>query len=362
MDGAGAGRGKLRVPWRKAGKNYYSMTVPQSAINNSVFASQYLAGNGPFYDSSETLQNGPYYKIGIDVEMVRMVAAVFDIADEDIEFVDYETELGAGWFGVLGEVSKGNLDMSAWFTTVKAERETLLDVDAVVPYYFDAGTYYTANDTFGASPDVTALQGKTGCLVPKGTSCRAGFDDYIADRGITVIDAGFGSMQNAAEMFAAGNCSFLVAEETVIRGVLMRMSTSRAGTLGPVINMDPLALWVRKDDSAMSDLVKLAFNAVVTASENGLSTTKCDEASGLNMGITKLRRLVQEDYGVGTETTKISAGWASRVICRVGNLRQIFERSLNFDTPIFDYATSYNSANLVTKVGVFISVPAGMML
>jgi general L-amino acid transport system substrate-binding protein len=101
--------------------------------------------------------------------------------------------------------------------------------------------------------------------------------------------------------------------------------------LPDIISKEPLGPAVRQDDMRWLTIVKWVHFAMLDAEELGVSTTTIDAA----LASTKpdVRRLlgVEGNYG---EEIGLTKDWAARVVRRVGNYGEVFERNVGTKTPL----------------------------
>jgi general L-amino acid transport system substrate-binding protein len=98
-----------------------------------------------------------------------------------------------------------------------------------------------------------------------------------------------------------------------------------------VISKEPLAPVTRADDVAWFNIVKWVNYALVNAEELGVTSKNVDQM--LKSDNPEIRRLlgVEGAFGEGLGLTK---DWAYRIVKRVGNYGEVFERNLGQGSPL----------------------------
>ena len=104
---------------------------------------------------------------------------------------------------------------------------------------------------------------------------------------------------------------------------ILRRRVDESGTKEPTI--------VRQGDDRWEDLVRWTFYAMVNAEELGVTSQNIDEQ--LNSQNPEIRRLlgIEGDFG---EQLGLTKDWAVRIIRKVGNYGEIFERNVGSGSPL----------------------------
>jgi general L-amino acid transport system substrate-binding protein len=98
-----------------------------------------------------------------------------------------------------------------------------------------------------------------------------------------------------------------------------------------VISKEPLAPVVRQRDDDWMMIIKWTLYAMINAEELGITSKNIDEA--MKSKKPDVMRLVGTDgqYGEGLGLTK---DWAARIIRRVGNYGEIYDRNIGSDSKL----------------------------
>ena len=130
----------------------------------------------------------------------------------------------------------------------------------------------------------------------------------------------------ALAAYIAGRCDVLTADASQLHGE--RLKTPRPDDhdiLPEIISKEPLGPAVRQDDVQWFNIVKWVNFAMLHAEELGVSSETIDAA--LSSPKPEIKRLVGAEGNFG-EQMGLTRDWAARIIRRVGNYAEVYERNI----------------------------------
>jgi general L-amino acid transport system substrate-binding protein len=88
---------------------------------------------------------------------------------------------------------------------------------------------------------------------------------------------------------------------------------------------------VRQGDQQWGDLCRWTLFAMINAEELGVNSKNVDQM--MNSTSPEVRRLLGKEGGFGAELA-LTPDWAYRIIKRVGNYGEVYERAVGSQTPL----------------------------
>lgn len=260
---------------------------------------------------------------GFDVDFCRaLAAAIFD----DPHKVDFVPLSAGERFTAL---ASGKIDVLSRNSTWTMEREAELPiVFASVTYYDGQGFLVRRARNVASALD---LGGSKVC-VQSGTTTELNLADYFNANGMKYEAMLWATVDDAVKAYDAGSCDVLTSDASQLYAVRLKLAKPGDHVILPdIISKEPLGPAVRRDDIAWLTIVKWVNFAMLNAEELGVSSATIDAA--LASKKPDVQRLVgtEGNYGVEIGLTK---DWAARVIRRVGNYGEVFERNVGTRTAL----------------------------
>jgi general L-amino acid transport system substrate-binding protein len=254
---------------------------------------------------------------GIDVDVCRAVAAaIFD----DPNAVRYTSTTAKERFTAL---TKGEFDLLSRNTTITMQRDAGLGMEFTGVTYYDGQGFIVKTESGVAS--VKDLNGATVCT-QTGTTTELNVADYFGANGLTYQILAFEKESEALSAYDSGRCDTYTTDQSGLYSAKLELADANAHTILPeIISKEPLGPAVRQGDDAWEDLVRWTFYAMVNAEELGVSSQNVDQM--LQSTNPEIRRLLGTEGDFGTQLG-LTNDWAARVIRKVGNYAEIFERNV----------------------------------
>ena len=260
---------------------------------------------------------------GFDVDFCRaLAAAIFDDPGK-VKFVP----LGAA--ERFQALRSGTVDIlsrnSSWTMSWEADLGVTF---AAVTYYDGQGFMVPRARNIQTA---TELGGSKVC-VETGTTSELNVADYFKANGMSLQLHLVTNSADALKAYDAGECGVMTTDVSALHGERLKLAKPADHViLADVISKEPLGPVVRNDDPQWINIVKWTHFAMVNAEELGVSSKTLDAA--LQSTKPSVRRLVGLD-GVAAEKFGLSKDWAARIIRRVGNYAEVYERNLGTKTPL----------------------------
>lgn len=261
---------------------------------------------------------------GLDSDVCRAVAvAIFD-DPEKVNFVPLASKQK-----ILAVVT-GQVDLTSRTTTWTMKRDTKEGVDFTTIVFYD-GQGFMVRKNIGVT-DARELQGATVC-VTSGTTTELNLADFALANNIEVEAVVFEGKKEAVNAYKTGRCDALTTDSSQLAA--FRTTMDNPGDhliLKELISKEPLSPLVRHGDNEWKDLVTWIVNGLITAEELGVTSANAADMAA-NTNNPTIQRLLGTtgEYGgyIGLEND-----WMLRVISKIGNYGEIFERNLGQGTPL----------------------------
>ncbi|MBC7582795.1 MAG: amino acid ABC transporter substrate-binding protein [Tardiphaga sp.] len=254
---------------------------------------------------------------GFDVDFCRAVAAaIFDDAKK-VTFVPLDAS------DRFKELQSRKVDILSRNSTWSMSRETSYEL------YFPAVSYYDGQGFMvprGRNIDSALdLDGSRVC-VQDGTTTALNLSDYFRINNIKYTEQKFGRLDDVIKAYASGQCDTLTADASQLYALRMTLGKPDDNVILPdIISKEPLAPVVRQRDDDWMMIVKWTLYAMINAEELGITSANIDEA--LKSKKPDVMRLVGTEGAYG-EQLGLSKDWAARIIRRVGNYGEVYERNI----------------------------------
>lgn len=260
---------------------------------------------------------------GFDVDFCRaLAAAIFDDADK-VKFVPLSA---ADRFRVL---KAGEIDVLSRNSTWTMEREVELGLTfAAVTFYDGQGFMLRRAKKIESALD---LDGSKVC-VQSGTTTELNLADYFAANGMKYQPVLTASAEDTVKAYDAGQCDVMTTDASALHSERLKLAKPGDHVILPdVISKEPLGPAIRQGDAQWFNIVKWTHYAMLNAEELGVSSKTIDEA--LKSQKPDVKRLVGTEGNYGG-LMGLTRDWAVRIIRRVGNYGEVYDRHVGTKTPL----------------------------
>jgi general L-amino acid transport system substrate-binding protein len=280
---------------------------------------------------------------GIDVDVCRAVAvALFDNPDA----VEFRNLSAKERFTAL---QSGEVDILSRNTTWTLSRATSVGLEFAPVIFYDGQGMMVRNSS--GIKSLADLKGKAIC-VQTGTTTEQNLADQMRKRGITYKPVVFEDVNVTFATYAEGRCDGITADRSALVARRTKLPKPEENViLDEVISSEPLAPAVAKGDSQWADIVQWVVYSLFKAEELGITSQNIDQfASSTDPDV---KRFLGTEGNLG-EGLGLSNDFAARVIRKVGNYAEIYDRNLGTKTPL-NLARGQNQ--LWSKGGLLYSPP-----
>ena len=175
------------------------------------------------------------------------------------------------------------------------------------------------------------LNGSKVC-VQVNTTTELNLDDYFRANNIKYEQVKFGKVDDVFKAYESGECDTLTSDVSQLYALRQKLAKQADHVILPdVISKEPLAPVVRQKDDDWLLIVKWTLFAMLNAEELGITSKNIDAA--VKSKKPDVRRFVgtEGDYGEGLGLTN---DWAVRIIRRVGNYGEVYERNVGIGSKL----------------------------
>ena len=254
---------------------------------------------------------------GFDADFCRAIAAAIFDDPKKVSFVPLDaTER-------FQELRDRKVDVLARNSTWTMSRETQYALHfAGVSYYDGQGFMVPRARKLASSLE---LDGSTVCVQSQ-TTTAPNLADYFRANNMKYTEKRFRTVDEVVKAYQAGECNTLTSDVSQLYALRLNMPKPGDQIILPdVISKEPLGPVVRQKDDEWLLIVKWTLFAMINAEELGITSKNIDEA--LKSKKPEVMRFVGNDGDYG-EDIEMPKDWAVRIIRRVGNYGEVYERNI----------------------------------
>nr|WP_245257581.1 amino acid ABC transporter substrate-binding protein [Methylocapsa acidiphila] len=254
---------------------------------------------------------------GLDVDFCRAVAAaIFD----DVGKVKFIPLSSKDRFTAL---QSGEVDILARNTTWTLSREAGQGFLFTGITYFD-GQGFMVRKKLNLS-SALELSGASIC-VQQGTTSELNLADFFRGNNMNYEPVVFASADEARKAYDSGRCDAYTTDASGLYAERPKLANPDDHVILPeIISKEPLGPLVRQGDDQWFNVVKWVGFAMLDAEELGVTSKNVDEK--LKSDRPEIKRLLGLEGNFG-EALGLTGDWAYRIVKRVGNYGEIFDRNL----------------------------------
>lgn len=259
---------------------------------------------------------------GFDVEFCRAVAAALFGDPDKVDYVPLDARVR------FQAVQNGEVDVAFRNTTVTANRDGALGVDFLPVTFYDGQGVMVRK---GRANSLRELEGATFCTT-QGTTNEKNISDYIrAQRWRNTRLLTFEDGAKVMAAFLQGRCDAFTADKSQLVGFRATApNPEELVILRETISKEPLAGFVRENDSRWRDALTWIVYATIQAEEFGITSKNLD--GFLKSEIPEIRRFLGLEGTLGQDLG-LPRDFVVRVIRAVGNYGEIYDRYFGAKSP-----------------------------
>jgi general L-amino acid transport system substrate-binding protein len=254
---------------------------------------------------------------GIDVDLCRAIAAaIFDDATK----VRYTPLTAKDRFTAL---QSGEIDVLSRNTTWTSSRDTSLGLNFTGVTYYDGQGFLVRKDKKVSS--ALELSGASVCT-QTGTTTELNVADFFRSRNMKYEVVAFATADETVKAYEAGRCDIFTSDVSQLYAMRLKLANSADHVVLPeIISKEPLGAVVRHGDDQWFDIVKWVLYAMLNAEELGVASKNVDEM--MKSSNPEVKRLLGVEGNFG-EQLGLSKDWVARIVKRVGNYGESFDRNV----------------------------------
>jgi general L-amino acid transport system substrate-binding protein len=254
---------------------------------------------------------------GFDVDVCRAVAAAIFDDPTKVKFVPLDSNER------FKELQNRKVDILSRNSTWSMSRETDYELHfAAVTYYDGEGFMVRKSRNVESGLEL----GDTKVCVQSGTTTQLNLADYFRANNMKYQEINSPKVDDVIKAYDEGQCDVLTTDVSQLYAMRLRLTKPIDHVILPdVISKEPLAPVVRQRDDDWLLIVKWTIYAMINAEELGVTSKNIDEA--LKSKKPDVMRLVGTEGAYGEELG-LTKDWAARIIRRVGNYGEVYDRNV----------------------------------
>lgn len=253
---------------------------------------------------------------GFDTDYCRAIsAAIFDDPDK----TKYIPLASKDRFTMLGT---GQIDVLVRTATWTMSRDASLGIMGVAVNFYDGQGFLAKK---GVAKSIKEMNGATIC-VPQGTTSELNVADYARTNGLKFETVAFADLDPIIQALEAGRCDAYSTDASQLYTSRFKFAKPDDYVVLPdIISKEPLGSWVKRGDEQWFMIVRWTLMALLNAEELGITQANVDEM--LKSTNPDVRRLLGVEGNFG-EQLGLTKDWAYRIVKKIGNYGESFERHL----------------------------------
>lgn len=253
---------------------------------------------------------------GLDVDVCRAVAAAIFNDDTKVKYVPLNAKER------FTALQSGEIDLLSRNTTWTMGRDAAGMTFTGITYYDGQG--FLVKKELGVG-SVKELSGATIC-VQAGTTTELNLADFFRANELEYTPVVFEKLPAALAAYNANRCDSFTTDVSQLYAIRLTLGDPDNHVVLPeVVSKEPLGPVVRQGDEPWSDLVRWVVNAMLNAEELGVTQQNVDQMR--DSQTPRVRRLLGVEGAFG-EKIGLTNDWAYRVIKKVGNYGESFDRNV----------------------------------
>jgi general L-amino acid transport system substrate-binding protein len=260
---------------------------------------------------------------GFEIDFCRAIAVAVFGDPEMVEIVPYTMQQR------FSGLQAGEVDVLVNGTSMTSSRALQLGLRFGPIYLYDGQGFMVPRAL--RVTRAARLDGATVC-VQQGTTTELNLTDFARRNRIAFRPVVIEELRGAVSALAAGRCDVISQDGAGLATTrTMLRNPGDYEILADRISKEPIAPVVRAGDEQWLELISWVFRVPIEAEDLGIDQGNVERLA--QQGDPAVRRFLGVDAGI-TDAFGLDARWTYRIIERVGNYGEIFERSLGERTPL----------------------------
>ena len=259
--------------------------------------------------------------VGFDIDFCDAVGAAVNVAVKHLPHSSSER---------FPAVQSGTVDLLSMVTTWTAGRDTGLGLQFTVPTFYDGQAFMVRVES--GIKSANQLNGATIC-VQQGTTGELNLADWFRSNNYTLNAIAFTAEDDVIRAYEAKRCDATTGSRGIMAGRRLNLAKPDDHLILPeVISKEPLTPVTAEGDDEWTDIVRWAIWATMIAEEKGITKANVKQVVAESTD-PEVQRLLGKT-GSLAKGLGLDDDWAVRIISKVGNYGEIFERNLGKSSPL----------------------------
>jgi general L-amino acid transport system substrate-binding protein len=254
---------------------------------------------------------------GFDVDFCRAVAAAIFDDPAKVKFIPLTAK------DRFTALQSGEVDLLAHNTSWTLSREAGQGLLFTGVNFYDGQGFMVRRKLNISS--ALELSGASIC-VQQGTTSELNLADFFHAHQMPYQPVAFATSDEAVEAYENGRCDAFTTDSSALYVERAKLGDPGAHVILPeIISKEPFSPAVRQGDDQWFNLVKWVDFVMLDAEEAGVSSANVD--AKMTSDDPEAKRILGREGNFG-EGLGLSSDWAYRIIKRVGNYGEVFDRNL----------------------------------
>ncbi|GBD47331.1 amino acid ABC transporter substrate-binding protein [Methylopila sp. Yamaguchi] len=260
---------------------------------------------------------------GLDVDLCRAVAAaIFD----DPSKVRFSPLTAKDRFTAL---QSGEVDILSRNSTWTLSRDATQGLNFTATNYYD-GQGFLVRKSLGVK-SAMELNGASVCT-QSGTTTELNVADFFRSNNLQYEVVAFQGQEETLKAYESGRCEVFTSDQSQLYALRLKLADKDEHVILPeLISKEPLATAVRQGDDQWFDIVKWVHYGMLNAEEAGITSQNVKDM--LNSPNPDIKRMLGAEGNFG-EQIGLTKDWLARIVTKVGNYGEAFDRSVGKGSPL----------------------------
>ncbi len=260
---------------------------------------------------------------GLDVDFCRAIASAIFNDPMKVRFTPTSAKVR------FTALQAGEFDLLSRNTTWTISRDVQLGLEFIGVIYYDGQGFLVPKKLNVTS--AKQLNGANVCT-NTGTTTELNLADYFRANNLKYKVIAFEKNNEVIAAYDAGRCDAYTTDASGLYAERLKLRVPGDHIILPeIISKEPLGPAVNQGDPQWADLVRWTLFALLNAEELGVNSKNVDQM--LKSPNPETRRLLGVEGAFG-EPMGLTKDWVVRIVKRVGNYGEIFERNVGQGSPL----------------------------
>lgn len=260
---------------------------------------------------------------GFDVDFCRAIAAAIFNDPNKVRFFPTSAKVR------FTALQTGDFDVLSRNTTWTISRDVQIGLEFIGVSYYDFQGFLVPKKLKITS--AKQLGGANVCT-NTGTTTELNLADYFRSNKLKYKVIAFEKNTEVVAAYDKGRCDAYTTDASGLAAERLKLTNPDDHMYLPeMISKEPLGPAVNQGDQQWGDLVRWTLFAMINAEELGVTSKNVDQM--LKSESPEVRRLVGVEGAFG-ESLGLTKDWAVRIVRKVGNYGEVFERNVGQGSPL----------------------------